>query len=97
MFSAFTPLAGGRVGAHTFDRAPIKTDAELNFTRQATGFALMPYPQAIGQVSGILHLFDDAEYSMMLGPNQNGPWTGAIFNAGAVFPNLSGGLVKVTG
>jgi len=42
-------------------------------------------------------LFDDAEYSLMLGPNANGPWTGAIFNASAVFPNVMGGLSKVTG
>lgn len=93
----FTPLAGGQIGGAHWDDAPIHTDAALNFTRQSHEFAPLPYPQTIGAVQGLLHLFNGAEYAMMFGKNPTGPWTGALPNAAVVFPSINGGLAKVTG
>jgi hypothetical protein len=97
MFSAFTPLAGGNFGKRTFAPAPIDTTAELNFTRQPLGRGIDPYPQMIGATNGLLHLYNAAEYALMLGKTPTGPYAGALPNWEAVFPNLQGGLAKVTG
>jgi hypothetical protein len=99
MFSAFTPLAGGDLNNRTWAPAAIDTTAELNFTRQPLSRGIDPYPQMIGAVQGCTHLFNDTEYALMLGKTPTGPWQGASAhpNLQAVFPNLQGGLAKVTG
>jgi hypothetical protein len=97
MLDVFCPLNGGQINGAHWERSPVNTDASLNYTRQAHEFALMPYPQTIGAVQGLSHLFDDAEYAMMFGRTPTGPWTGALPNLPFVFPDMSGGLAKVSG
>jgi hypothetical protein len=93
----FTPLAGGQINGAHWQPAPVQTDAGLNFTRQAHEYAPLPYPQTIGAVQGLVHLFNDAEYALMFGRTPTGPWTGALPNLPVVFPSINGGLAKVTG
>lgn len=97
MFNAFSSLAGGLLWEASFAPAPVKTDAGLNYTRQAHEYAPLPYPQSIGAVNGLLHLFDQAEYATMLGKTPTGPYMGALPYFPAVFPDMQGALAKVTG
>jgi len=97
MLDVFSPLNGGQIGGAHWDRAPINTDAGLNYTRQAHEFAPLPYPSMIGAVQGLVHLYDQTELALMIGRTPSGPWTGALPNIDAVFPSISGGLAKVSG
>lgn len=101
MFSAYTPMAGGQVSQREFSRKPVfDTVAELNFSRLPSYQATHPYPQVIGFVQGLLPLANEQEYAMMLGRTPFGPWMGpdnTMPQLSAVFPNIQGGLPKVTG
>lgn len=96
-FNAFTPLAGGVLTRATWAKPVIDLTGGLNFTRHEYGVEPIPTPPTIGAIGGLLPLLDDVEYNGMLGPVQNGPWTGKTANPVQVFPNIQGGLVKVTG
>jgi hypothetical protein len=100
-FSAYTPLAGGN--PDTYKRPveyPYDLDAGLEYTRPATGAAIFPFPPVIGHVEGLCPQYDDlsrARSSVQL--------NGAVLNMlalspeqrAAVFPEIMGGLRKVTG
>lgn len=93
----FSPLNGGNLGGAHWGDALMFKNIGLNYTRQAHSFSTDPYPQTIGAVQGLLHLFNAAEYALMLGRTPSGPWTGALPNLPVVFPSINGGLAKVTG
>lgn len=99
MFDVMSPLNGGSFATYGYrSESPFDLDAGLDYTRQATGFAPMPFPVVIGWVDGFIPLQNDLERSIMRGKVPTGPWTGqqSALNS-VVFPNIMGSLAKVTG
>jgi alpha-glucuronidase len=101
MFSAYTPLAGGRADTYQYPAEyPYDLDAGLDYTRPATGVSLFPFPQVIGYVQGLCPQYDDlsrARSSVELNATVLNILNMSSEQQALVFPDLTGGLRKVTG
>jgi hypothetical protein len=102
LFNAFSPLNGGALNTYQYQsESPYDLDAGLDFTRPALGFSPFPFPVVTGYVEGVIPLHNNLEYSIMLGKEPFGPmyFNGGIQGAPVqmVFPNVMGGLAKVSG
>lgn len=99
MFSAYSPLNGGSLQTYNYkSESPFDFDAGLDYTRQATGFSPFPFPVVLGYVEGLAPLNNNVEFQIMLGKVPFGPWSGQqSAPLEMVFPNLMGGLAKVSG
>jgi hypothetical protein len=100
MFNAFSPLNGGNFNTYNYaSESPFDLDAGLDFTRQATGAAIYPFPVLLGYIDGFVPLQNNLEYSIMRGRVPFGPWSGGDQSApnAMIFPNIMGSLSKVTG
>lgn len=99
MFNAFSPLNGGALSTYRYQsESPFDLDAGLDYTRKATGFSPFPFPVVLGYVEGIVPLNNNVEFQIMLGKVPFGPWSGdQSASLNMVFPNLMGGLAKVSG
>ena len=101
-FSAFTPLAGGQLDTYAYaSESPMDLDASLDFTRQATGRSIFPFPVAIPSTMGVCPLYDELG-RFMSSVNVNGTVLTNITglsqdDKSVVFPNIMGGLRKVKG
>lgn len=103
LFSAFSPLNGGKLSDYYPDREyPIDLNGALNFVRYPHGasIAYFPYPQTIGFVVGLIPLMDNVERTTMLGITPGGAGVDILSNPviqPIVFPDYQGGLEKIGG
>ena len=99
LFSAFTPLAGGRSETYGYPTEyPYDLDASLDFTRMTGTYSPFPFPLTIGYVAGLVPMLDGLQRSLVQVKAPNGPFTGinsAPINV--IFPNDMGGLSKIKG
>ena len=96
----FTPLAGGLL-SDMFDPTgyPLKFYGEA-YTRPSGTNGPHPYPNSIGYIQGFVPLMDAVEFGMWKGPVPMGPEMNSMDSQvilAAMFPDMSGGLRKVTG
>jgi hypothetical protein len=101
MFSAFSPLNGGRADTYGYPvEYPYDLDGSLDFMRPATGVTLFPFPGVIGHVEGLCPQYDDMQRAV-----SSVQFNSSVLNIlnmstdqqAIVFPDIMGGLRKVTG
>jgi hypothetical protein len=101
LFSAYTPLAGGQPDTYTRPvEYPYDLDAGLEYTRPATGVSVFPFPPVIGYVEGLCPQYDDlsrARSSVQLNATILNMMALSPEQRAQVFPDIMGGLRKVTG
>lgn len=99
LFNAMSPLNGGDLNDYYNPRAyPIDLAGGQQYMRPQTGMAVYPYPLAIGMVQGLCSQLNAMAFQLSMGKDSFGPWMGAPQgNLADVFPDITGGLPKVTG
>jgi len=98
-FNAISPLNGGNIDDWYNDRAyPIDLNGGQDYMRPQTGMSPFPYPLMVGAVSGFLSQFNALTLSEMVAKVPYGPWMGDPQGSLSMeFPDITGGLAKVSG
>lgn len=99
LFNAISPLNGGNVWDYYKDSDyPMDLNGSQDYMRPAKSVSPFPYPLALAYVQGLIPLMDRQTFFNMRGDTPFGPFIGAApANLEAVFPSITGGLMKVGG
>lgn len=98
-FSAFSPLAGGTPDTYFYGvEYPYDLDASLDYMRPQTGVSVFPFPETIGHVLGLCPLYGDLARRLAV-PGYVSTELNILDNSNLpfVFPDINGGLRKVSG
>lgn len=99
LFNAISPLNGGKLSDYYNDRAyPIDLNGAQDYFRGPAVPSMFPFPLMIGAIAGGMNQVNAWTLAEMVAKKPFGPWMQAPqAPLQLAFPNIQGGLVKVSG